>query len=303
MKMLIKKTIKHNQNTIFCPVCGHHVRHINYIYLNGSRVSYFYSCRRCSFIFAKPEMIARLSDRQMDSVSDAEMFHSTLLKRLYTSFILDTEVKKLKKYQLSKTRTMLDVGCGTGWTSHVYSQKGFDVTGVEPSSVRANIAKEKYGLKIINEYVENLPQQNRFNNVVLRHFLEHISDPKSVVLKLKDLIETNGIILIIVPNINSLGRYLFDDKWDWVLPIHCSFFSPKSIRTLLGCSGFDVLESYQTPSPLYFTESLLRKIDNRELTSWFKEHSMAARCLSSICTVFGTAMGLGDNVTVIARKK
>lgn len=303
MKTFIKKSIKHNQSNIFCPVCGNVVRDINYIYSNGQRTSYLYTCRHCLFIFAKPEMIDHLSDRQMDSVNDAEMFHSTLLKKLYTKYVLQIELKKLRKHRLAENCTMLDVGCGTGWKSLIYSQQGFEVTGLEPSSTRASIAKEKYGLNVINEYVEHIPKQNRYHYVVMRHFLEHVSDPKLIIRSLRDLIEKEGIILIVVPNINSLGRYLFEDKWVWGLPLHCGFFSPKSIRTLLEHSGFDILESYQAPSPFFYTESILRKIDNGHLSAWFRKHSMAGKCLSSLFSIFGTMMGLGDNLTVIARKK
>ncbi len=37
----------------------------------------------------------------------------------------------------------------------MWGQGGFQVAGLEPSLARCDLAREKYGLNIVNEYVEN----------------------------------------------------------------------------------------------------------------------------------------------------
>ena len=298
-----KKKIEHNQTHICCPVCDTNVKTISYVYRNNNTQSDFYSCKNCSFIFARTELIESLDERQMDSVDDAEMFNSPFLKKLYTLLFIKTELRKLRKHATQKTMKLLDIGCGTGWTTSVYSQNGFNVTGLEPSTIRAEIAREKYNLTIINDYIENISKTEKFDIIVLRHFLEHLSNPKTVISKIQSSITKKGYIVIVVPNINSLGRYLFETDWTWVLPWHCSFFSPDSIRILMEKSNFEVLECYQTPSPLYFMESLLRKISKKKLTTFFHNKPFFAKIISAFFSSIGTMAGKGENVTIIARKK
>jgi SAM-dependent methyltransferase len=286
-----------------CPACQKPVGQVDYIYEDAEAQSLFYSCPECTFIFARPVLIPELNDRHMDGIENAEMFNSGLLKRLYIRLFINREVRKLKKWQNKVAPSFLDVGCGTGWTTFQYHQAGFDVTGLEPSKIRSKYARSHYGLNIISDYIENVSAENKYDIVMFRHIIEHFADPGAVVRKVAGLLNDDGLLFVIVPNINCLGRYLFGTKWSWVLPIHCNFFTPGSIRALLERSGYEVLECYQTPSPIYFPQSILRVFPNRLLSSLFNRYKAAFMLLFAPFAILGSLLGMGDNLNVIARKK
>lgn len=286
-----------------CPVCDTPVDQVGYVYESDSDSSLFYLCQQCTFIFARPVLIPKLKDRHMDGIANAEMFNSGLLKRLYVNLFIKGEIRKLRKWQKKKTPGFLDVGCGTGWTTHHYSQAGYDVTGLEPSKVRAEFAREQYGLKILSDYVENVSLEKKYDTIMFRHIIEHFADPGEVVRKVKDVLKDDGFLFVIVPNINCLGRYLFGTKWSWVLPIHCNFFTPKSIRIFLENAGYDVLDCYQTPSPIYYPKSILRAFPNKTLKLFFSRYKAFSMLLFAPLAVLGSLLGFGDNLNVIARKK
>ncbi len=296
-----KKKIETDE--VSCPACQSTVGHVDYVYVDAGEESLFYSCPDCTFIFARPVLIPKLNDRHMDGIENAEMFNSGTLKRLYISLFINREIRKLKKWQGKKSPTFLDVGCGTGWTTSQYQLAGFDVTGLEPSKVRSEYARNHYGLNIISAYVENISVENKYDIVMFRHIFEHFADPGSVVKKVGESLDADGLLFVIVPNINCLGRYLFGTKWSWVLPIHCNFFTPRSIRALLDQSGFEVLECYQTPSPIYFPKSILRVFPNKILIALFTRYKAAFMLLFAPLAILGSLLGMGDNLNVIARKK
>lgn len=302
MIRFIKKN-KKSQKSAHCPVCDSPVSDINYLYYNNNREYNFYTCDICGFIFAFPALIEDLDNRQMDGINNAEMFNNQFLKRIYTQLIIKREIRLLKKHNSNDTMSTLDIGCGTGWTSSVYAKNGFAITGLEPSGVRADIAKKKYNLPVINDYIENISESKQYNFIILRHIIEHLANPKAIITRLNSFLTNDGIVVIIVPNINCLGRYLFETDWEWVLPWHTSFFSKKSITMLLEKSEFQVLKCYQTPSPLYFTESLLRKINNKKLTAFMKKKPLTMKFISAFFSLIGTAAGMGDNITIIAKRK
>jgi SAM-dependent methyltransferase len=52
-------------------------------------------------------------------------------------------VATLKKYGLSKTKNLLDLGCGTGGHDLILAKKGYTVTGIDMSNAALNIARKK----------------------------------------------------------------------------------------------------------------------------------------------------------------
>jgi len=291
------------KSPMICPSCGGLVADIEYVYKNktdGSE-SFFYSCSSCTFIFSRPVLIPELSKRHMDGIVYGELFDSKLLKLIYTKLFIVPEIFKLKRTLRKFSPSLLDIGCGTGWITNEYKKRNFLVTGLEPSTERAKYASEKYGLKVINEYLENSLITEHYDVVMMRHVIEHFSNPKKLVSEVKKHLTPEGLLFLIVPNINSIGRYIFKTKWTWVLPFHCNFFTDKAIKAFMNNCGFEVLDCYQTPSPIYYPESLMRHIFFNFLKSFVKKHRVFSMLCMAPFPILGTLLGVGDNLNVIAR--
>jgi SAM-dependent methyltransferase len=274
---------------------------VNYKYSAGNNPSRIYSCNTCTLMFLSPVVLAELDDRRMDAVDDAELFNNPLLKRLYESFIVKKEIRKVRKKLGNGPLSLLDIGCGTGWTTSIWKKEGFDVTGVEPSQQRGEYAKEKYGIRIISGYVENVPVGEKFDVIVIRHVLEHFESPFPVLQNIRNLLKKNGLLVVIVPNLRCIGRYLFNTNWTWVLPWHCNFFNPRSLRNIISLSGFTVLNSYQTPSPLWYPESFLRAFSRFNLiTKAYNKLSILFFVPFVPVIAMGYFTGFSENLTIMA---
>lgn len=301
MARFIRTSVDFADRPSDCPACGAAVATAGYLYEEGDATSYFMTCGECSFIFCRPLILPELDERQMDGIDNAEMFNSRLMKKLYVILFIRRELAKIRKHHPRRELSLLDIGCGTGWTSSIYAAHGFRVTGLEPSAPRATVAREKYGLRVIDDYLENLTLEETFDVIVFRHVIEHFADPASLVRSARRLLAPGGCMLVVVPNINCLGRYLFDTRWAWILPWHCNFFTPKSLRVFLRRSGFEVVDLYQTPSPLYFPGSFARRFPGR-LSRWLvTKHKVAAMLALSPLAVAGSLLGMGDNLNAVVR--
>lgn len=289
-----------------CLACGADVDRVEYIFQGGeeeSQESLFYRCPSCGFLFARPVFIPELTSRHMDGVDNAEMFNSRLFKFLYIHLFIRREIRKIRRALAVTVPRLLDVGCGTGWTSKVYADDGFLVTGLEPSRVRAGLARERYGLEIIEDYIENLEIGMPVDVVVLRHVIEHFESPGIILDKVRGFLNDNGLVFLVVPNINCLGRYMFETEWAWILPWHCNFFTPESVRAFFENKGFEVVDLYQTPSPLYFPGSFMRKLKS-PLVDWLlRRNKILSMLLFAPLAVLGNFLGMGDNINVLARIK
>lgn len=296
-----EKYKKQTDNHYPCPACGSPVADIAYVYKDGEKRSDFFECRDCTFLFARPIFIPELDKRQMDGVENAELFNSRILKSVYINYFIKKEIRALRRAKGNGGLRLLDVGCGTGWTSRVYAYHGFDVVGLEPSRVRAGYAREHYGVEVVCDYIENAKFNKEFDVVVLRHIIEHFADPRAVLRKIRGFLKKDGVVLIVVPNINCLGRRLFETKWAWVLPWLCNFFTPGSSRRILQTEGFEVIKSYQTPTPLYYPGAFIRVFPNRLMKWVMGRNRILAMALCAPLAIAGKWLGMGDNINLVAR--
>lgn len=301
--LLRKESFENTNELINCPLCSRRVRNALYVYTHDDRKSRIYRCDFCQFMFLHPLLLDNFSSRHMDSLDDAELFNNKLLKFLHKKLIIDKEIRMVKTKLRKDHFSMFDIGCGTGWTSSIWKEAGAEVTGLEPSLKRAAIAEERYGLKIINSYIEQLNSDVKYDVIVMRHVVEHIDDPLTILKSLRSHLKENGLIVVVVPNIDCIGRFIFGSRWTWVLPLHCDFFSPRSTRYLAEQAGFDVVSLYQTPSPLWYPQSFMRLIPRSENLSKLLYTTLNILSFLPFApfVLLGYLTGFSDNITVVAR--
>jgi SAM-dependent methyltransferase len=289
-----------------CPLCACADSSPAYRFSMNNCASKIYHCCRCDFLFCRPIQLTNLHERQMDSIDDAELFNAGLLKKLHEKLIIGKEIRTVRGILGTGEHSLLDIGCGTGWTTNIWKRNGFNVTGLEPSEARRTIAWNAYGISMLPNYIEELDSNHTYDVIILRHVLEHLEDPLAMVRKIRSLLRKNGLFVLVVPNINCLGRYIFETKWSWILPFHCNFFTPRSIRELASVSEFEVCSQYQTPSPLWYPESFARLLpeNGSSLTRRIYERLNIFSMLPFAPLVgIGHLLGLSDNLTLVARVK
>jgi SAM-dependent methyltransferase len=303
--MLKSKSYEEKNISYSCPACNVDVRNVRYIYTHNDKEFKIYRCLSCSLMFARPVFIGNAEDRRMDTIEDAELFNNNFLKILYKKLIIEREISSVRKILGVGTFSLLDVGCGTGWTTSIWNDFGFKVVGVEPSNARAEIAREKHGLNVITSYFEDLEIDKKFHIIILRHVIEHFENPHETLNKLFYYLQPGGLLVIVTPNINCIGRHIFRTKWSWIIPHHCNFFSPRALYFLIQKAGFDILKSYQTPSPLWYPESFLRIFPySKSLSNKIYNRLSLFSVLPFVpLVIIGYVIQLSDNITIIAQMK
>lgn len=299
---LIKKKFISENKSVACPSCEAKTDRVHYLYKDKIAEYPILKCQACSLLFMRPVITENLDDRKMDSVQDAELFGSSLLKRLHEKLIINREVRMARKIRGNGTLNLLDIGCGTGWITDIWRQHGFKVTGLEPSEKRSMIAREKYGIPVVNGFIEDFDPKEKYDVIILRHLVEHLEDPYRMLLKVRSLLSDDGIAIIVVPNINTIGRYIFETRWTWVIPHHVNFFNPLSFKKMLTRCEYRMITNYQTPSPLWYPESFMRLFPpdwSKNLYSYFRLFPLL---LSVPLVLFGYVFGLSDNITGFVSK-
>ena len=91
--------------------------------------------------------------------------------------------------------------------------------------------------------------EESFDVVTLWHVLEHLPRPVETLKKIRGLLTPSGLLVIALPNFNSIQARVFRGRWYHLeVPRHLYHFTPGVLRNLLEKEGFDVRAEYQRSS-------------------------------------------------------
>jgi len=123
---------------------------------------------------------------------------------------LDFVVHFLEKYFAERDKTMikvLDVGCGRGGISIPLASLGYHVLGIDLDVQSIESAKRKCGFKNAVFWVQDVMKLNldeKFDCIIAFEVFEHVKEPYMVVKLLKNILAQDGILIISIPNGQSL---------------------------------------------------------------------------------------------------
>ena len=155
---------------------------------------------------------------------------------------------------------LLDFGCGSGTFLRRMAALGWDVTGLDFSEATVE-AVRKTGVKA---HAGTLPHPDlkaqSFDLVTMRHALEHVPEPRSILSAALDLLVPGGMIEIQVPNFDSWEIEHFQDAADTLdLPRHLLHWEPKTLSAMLAKCGFTEASVHQKCRASWLQKSAKRQ--------------------------------------------
>lgn len=159
---------------------------------------------------------------------------------------------------------LLDIGCGNGMFLGQMRELGWEVAGVEPDSDAVSVACERYGLDVFRGSLEEAVfPEGHFDAITMNHVIEHVPDPIGLLRECRRVLKPGGKLVVMTPNIKSIGRLKFDDAWiAWDPPRHLNLFSQQTLRTCAEAARLDVQELWTTAKSGYWTwatSSIIRR--------------------------------------------
>ena len=158
------------------------------------------------------------------------------------------ELEKLKPAGEAVVPRVFELGCGNGSIANMLAQRGWDVTGVDPSTEGIAQAKARYPQLNLHEgsaYEKLAETYGHFPVVTSLEVVEHVYFPRQYAATLFSLLEPGGTAIISTPYhgywknlVMALTGKMdahFTALWDYG---HIKFWSIKTLTELLREAGF-----------------------------------------------------------------
>ena len=254
-----------------CPVC-HASSFSNYLNVEDYTVSHkeftIQQCNSCYFLFTNP----RPPEEEIGQYYQSEEYIShhdeskNLMSKVYTSvrdYTIGGKVKMINELS-EKKGTLLDVGCGTGNFIQACKEAGWQVAATEPDHGARSVAVKRVGQPIFDTINSLELEGKSFDIITLWHVLEHVHLLNETVGWLTKHLNSNGKIVIAVPNPQSHDAEKYGRFWAaYDVPRHLYHFTKTTMKKLMGYHGLQVVQILPMWFDSFYVGMLSTKYKNK----------------------------------------
>lgn len=167
-------------------------------------------------------------------------------------------------------KSILEVGCSTGYFTKILVDRGCDVIGLEMDPAAAKLAEEWAERVVVGDIdagaIWDDVKDESFDVVLLGDVLEHLRDPLAAMRQVVRKLKPSGFVITSVPNIAhgdvrmGLLQGIFPYRDFGLLDrTHAHFFTLETIRQLLLDAGLVVVDTERVVVPLFESEIGVRR--------------------------------------------
>lgn len=221
-------------------------------------------CTNCGLLMTNPRM-------NQDSYNK---FYSSEYRELYggkpvaDEVFFQNQVKHgeeihtyIEKYHdISKIKTVLEIGCGAGGILYAFHKEGFSVSGVDLGEEYLNYGR-KYGLDLYHGNSSQLIPK-KYDLIILSHVFEHFLDLKTELETIKNLLSDDGFLYIEVPGIKSIKKNYRSDILLYLQNAHVRHFTLDTLSKTMAKYNFNLVSGDEEIHSI-FSQSHNTNIDTR----------------------------------------
>jgi 2-polyprenyl-3-methyl-5-hydroxy-6-metoxy-1,4-benzoquinol methylase len=238
---------------VACALCGADDTRPRHHKFNLSVVQ----CNRCGLVYTNP----RLPKEHLWTRYSEDYFWDEYLKDLQIGRDGHVDLDRfavhhaplLHLYQMyhPPPGRLLEVGAAAGLFMKSAERAGWTVQGLEPLPAAAAFARERLGLDVRPDTVEEAPfEPESFDAVAMFETIEHVLDPVGVLTAIHRLMRTRGLLVLTTPNWEALTRHALGRQWAVISPAeHLYYFSEATLTAMLRRAGFTWVHYHRDFAP------------------------------------------------------
>ncbi len=191
-----------------------------------------FRCKHCSMVFNEAAPDAVDVAGEYEQVEDPEYLEQRESRRL----TFNRELDALEA--VHSVGDLLDVGCYTGFFLECARERGWNVSGVEPSRWAAEYGRKELGIDIFNGPIEAYDATEDFDVVTMWDVLEHVPNPVEVLTLLRKKVRPDGLLVFATHNLDTTVARVMGKHFPLFMEMHTVHFNNETLGMLLEQTGF-----------------------------------------------------------------
>jgi 2-polyprenyl-3-methyl-5-hydroxy-6-metoxy-1,4-benzoquinol methylase len=174
--------------------------------------------------------------------------------------------------------TLLELGPAEGVMTDLLATLPFELTLVDGASQFCEDLKRRHPrATVVHALFEEFETQQKFDNIVLGHVLEHVNDPVDILRRCRQWLAPGGRVLAAVPNARSLhrqaavimGMLAIEEEMNEMDRHHGHrrVFNPETYRAAFTQAGLTIEQ---------FGGYWLKPLANKQIEEWFTPEMLHA---------------------------
>lgn len=257
-----------------CPICGDGEAELfatayDKEYFTSEQPWRYARCPRCTAVYLHEPPADRLGEIYPDNYySYGGIAETSITERIKEWLDRRTLRRTLERVPGEKLR-VLDVGGGEGWLLGTVRRacdrvvETHEVDLQEDAAAVAQAAGHIYHRMPVEEFVSD----DRFDLILMMSIIEHVADPRAVLVSMSRLLSDDGVLLLKTPNTDTLDCRLFR-RHNWGgfhCPRHFVLFTERGLRALGDEVGLEVASCTYTQGAPQWAISVMAWLSDRGL--------------------------------------
>lgn len=189
------------------------------------------------------EQCGHLANRSFDeslTTYDVRYEDSQAFSDTFATYARGLAEEWVSRWQLAG-RTVVEVGAGRGDFAGMLADAGVDRVIAQDPTIHPDRFVQHPRITPVAKAFRVPADLPRADAVAMRHVLEHVEDPRSLLLQLRAALDGTPQVPLLA-EVPDCRRILREEAfWD-VYHEHCSYYVEESLTVLLESSGFEVVE-------------------------------------------------------------
>jgi 2-polyprenyl-3-methyl-5-hydroxy-6-metoxy-1,4-benzoquinol methylase len=231
----------------------------DYLMSDFSIQASYVRCKTCGLIFQITDESIDLSEfypHDYDPYITEEYINGL---SIFQRFLFYYGIQKRRRIveRFKDSGNILDIGCSTGiFLTEMQKTGKWNCFGVEPNPYAASTG-QKLGLRIhIGKFEETFFPEAYFDVITMWDVLEHVTNPKNTISEIYRILSNDGVLVVRLPNYDSLDAKMFGQYWaGFDPPRHLFVFNRSTLSNLFRQCGFEII--YKTTNVGAFPTFLL----------------------------------------------
>ncbi|MBI4355786.1 MAG: class I SAM-dependent methyltransferase [Candidatus Omnitrophica bacterium] len=270
-----------------CSACqSSQVRTLDFVRLSPIGItSTLVRCRSCGLVYVSPR-----PTREAEQALYAKAYYETADQEVWDGPRLELFRRLLAAMERRQPHgELLDVGCGKGHFLKIAGDRGWGVTGIEPSHAAGNHARQAFGLRVLEGEAATVElPPNYFNVIVAWNVIDQLYDPAPALERIYTWLRPGGWLGLRLSNVEfhwrlhrfwPIVRRLWPKAVQYREPtvFHLTMFSPATIIALLRRVGWQRVMVRNSPLDPY-VEDLVQPLGRTRAARLQRGLYGAAQC-------------------------